>query len=181
MKKIFAVMLCALMLASCGTQEEMTPSPSPDATAQATKEPEKNSDRTKIEPSGTSPIDESWTVLGEAGMTIGGEYCDIYLATSAQRASDGYMMWDDSQQWALTVSNETETYVLLDANIHGKAYMIVENRSNTPVISLIRSTSTGLAVTEYTYEDGAFYGEEILNPPSDGNNIYSSIPDYWAE
>lgn len=177
MKKILTISLCVLMLASCGPQNTQ---PTPEPTAVPTSTPSQNSTtvKTMISPSDKSPVKDSWTVLGEVGLTVGGEYCDIVLATDAQRGSDGYMMWDDSQEWALTVTNEQSTFVLFDSRMHGKAYFDVTKRGGESVITLIRTSTAGMAVTEYTYSDGAFYAEEIITPANDGNNIYSSIPDY---
>lgn len=171
MKKTAAAVLCVLMMSSC------TPQKAPENTAAPLSAPTSAPVRTMIAP--TDKIsDDKMTVLGETSVTVDGEFCDIALATDAERADDGYMMWDDSQRWTLTVTNDENTFVLLDTHMHGKAYFDVTKRGEETVITLIRTTSAGITATEYTYADGAFYAEELITAAKDGNNIYSSIPDY---
>ena len=178
MKKILAAALCLLMLTSCGPNSSDTPSTPEPAPPTASPSGQNNSVKKMISPSDKSPIDDSWTILGETFMTIDGDFADIYLATTAERGEDGYMLWDDSQEWALTVVTENETYVLLNEYLHGKLYIDVTTKGETPVISVIQTTTVGLSVTEYVYENGAFYSQNVIVPDGNGNNIYNSIPDY---
>lgn len=171
MKKLFLVILSVMLLASCGGNTDVvTPSPSPETSPEAESK--------MITATKENPIGDDWTILGEVGLVIEDEFADIYLATEARRGDDGYMLWDDSQDWALVVVGEENNYVLFDSNIYGKAYIDVETIDNLPRITLVTTSSFGPSVTRYTYSEGAFYQEELIIPDANGNNIYSSFPDY---
>ena len=180
MKKILSAVLCLLMLSSCGINTHDTPSmpSSAPAASSAPSGSQSTAVKTMISPSDASPIGADWTILGETFITLDSDFADVYLATAAKRGADGYIMWDDSQEWALTVVTDSETYVLFDKHLHGKLYIDVTTRGETPVISLIHTSTVGLKVTEYVYEDGAFYSQTVIAPDDNGNNIYSSIPEY---
>ena len=171
MKKLFMVILSVMLLASCkGNTETPTPSPSPEAIIQK--------ETRMITPSLDNPIKNNWTTLGEVGLMIDSEFADIYLATEAETDKDGEILWDDSQRWALVVEGESETYVLFDEDIYGKAYIEVDTVDNLPEITLVTTSSIGLSAVKYTYQDGAFYEEIVIEPNENGNNIYSTFPDY---
>lgn len=177
MKKLITVILCLGMLTACGRQTTPAPAPSPSPQAPTQTAPA-TPVRTMISPSGNNPIGKDWTVLGETSMFLGEEYADVILATDAKRGEDGYMMWDDSHKWALVVEGEENSYVLFSSKMSGKAYIDVTARGDETVISLITTSTVGMSMTEYIYSDGAFYAEEVITPKDNGNNIYSSIPDY---
>lgn len=173
-KQILAAIICAAMLAGCGA-EKVKPEPTTQPVASPSAEPGK--DRGMITPV-SDYKDVAKTVLGESEVTIDGETAQIILSTSAVRDSDGYVMWDDSQQWTLRVEYKGETYILFDSHIHGKLYFDVTERGGKPEITLMQSSTVGLGITRFVYADGAFYAEKIVEPEGSGNNIYSSIPDY---
>ncbi len=177
MKKIFLVMLCVTLLASCGIRP--TP-PAPQTGVVPTDVPiAPPAVKTMIEPTKVKPISDDWTILGEVGVIIGGEYTDIILATDAKRGDDGYMMWDDSHSWRLVAIGEENCYSLFDKRISGTSYIDVTMEGEDAKIKLISTSTAGLSVTEYTYSEGAFYAEELIKPDSDGNRIYSSFPEYY--
>ena len=155
----------------------------PVSNNQPTNEPPANVEQTeknlkKIEKSDKAISTDGMTVLGEAMINIDGGIADVYLMTSAQMGDDGYMLWDDSQRWVLAAWDGSSSYTLFDSDIHGKAYIDVSDSESGTVISLIRIQSVGMTVTKYTYKDGVFYAEDVLTAEPDGNNIYTSIPDY---
>lgn len=176
MKKLISVSLCVLMLASCAKLPVSTNQPTQTDSPQKVEEPQKN--LKKIEKSNEAVDTDGMTVLGETMINIDGSIADVYLLTSAQMGNDGYMLWDDSQKWKLVAGDENGSYTLFDSDIHGKAYIDVSESESGTVISLIRISTIGMTVTKYTYKDGAFYAEEVLTAESNGNNIYTSIPDY---
>ncbi len=171
MKKLLLAILCVMMLASCGGNgENPTPTPTPEVnTPMATR---------MITATGDNPIGDNWTILGEVGLMIDGEFADIYLATDAETDKNGNILWDDSQRWALVVVGESNNYVLFNEDIYGKAYIEVETVDNLPEITLVQTSSMGLSLNRYTYSDGAFYEENVIAPKENGNNIYSTFPDY---
>ncbi|MBQ7793469.1 MAG: hypothetical protein IJ366_03010 [Clostridia bacterium] len=177
MKKLLAVILCAAALTACGGRDTAEPTPTPTPTPVGTPVP--SDVRTMITPSQTNPIKDNWTTLGEVGVVMDGEYTDIILATEAQRGGDGYMMWDDSQRWALVAVGEDNTYTLFDENMGGTAYIEVAMEGDSPAVNLVTTATVGLAVTKFTYSDGAFYAEELVTPEASGNEIYSSFPEYF--
>ncbi len=173
MKKLLLAMLCVLTLTACKGGETVVPTPPPQESSAP------NTVKTMITESQQSPIKDSWTTLGEIGVVVDGEYTDIILATEAQRGADGYMLWDDSQRWALVAKGDESIYTLFDENMSGTAYMEVSMKADLPSVKLITSSTMGLAVTEYTYSDGAFYAQKLVEPTADGNRIYSSFPEYF--
>lgn len=174
MKKLLAILMCLMALASCAdlnNPTDTTPTPSNNAnTPQAL--------RTMLSPTDDNPIGDNWTILGEVGYIIDGEYCDILLATDAERDSSGEIAWDDSQNWALVVVGESRNFVLFDSRLSGKAYMNVTTQDNLPVITLVCDTPAGISATGYIYSEDAFYQEDLIIPENNGNNIYSTFPEY---
>ena len=171
MKKLLLAILMVMLLASCGNKTE-SPAPSPTPEVNTQKETK------MITATYDNPIKDNWTVLGEVGLMIDSEFADIYLATEAETDKDGEILWDDSQRWALVVEGEKDTYVLFNEDIYGKAYIEVDTVDNLPEITLVTTSSIGLSAVKYTYSDGAFYEEKVITPDENGNNIYSTFPDY---
>lgn len=92
----------------------------------------------------------------------------VTLYTSAQKASDGEFMWDDSQNWVLTVEGNNGSYVLSNEHIHGKQELFVgekyEKDGNVSAsIRLVISASSGFEIKEYTYKDGNFYENTVYD------------------
>jgi hypothetical protein len=171
MKKLFAALFCAVLLCSCtGGSEPASTVP------EETQTPASAPSETRIAASEKAPDYSKWTTLGKADITIDGETAEVSLLTEAERGSDGYMLWDDSQKWALIAQTDDKEYTLYSANTAGRLYIDVMTDNDEPVISLIGVSTVGLSVTKYTYKDGAFYSDTVLGGGE--NNIYTSIPDY---
>lgn len=177
MKRILAAVMCVAILGACAPRQTIT-DPTPTPIESESGQGQTSAIRTMISPSDKNPITDKWTTLGEVGMVIDGEYTDILLATDAKRGDDGYMMWDDTQKWALVAAGEENTYVLFNSRVDGQMYIDVATENDLPVISLVHTSTVGMSVTKYTYQDGAFYAEELITPSSNGNNIYTSFPEY---
>ncbi len=174
MKKLFTAILCTVLLSACTANKPST-DPTPTPTAQGGQS---TGLRTMISSTSKNPIGDDWTILGEVGIIIDNEYADILLATEAERGEDGNMMWDDAQKWALAVIGEENNYTLFNSLVDGQMYIDVATENDLPTISLIHTSTVGMSVTKYTYSDGAFYAEELITPSANGNNIYSSFPQY---
>lgn len=175
MKKILAAVMCVVLLGACAPKQPVT-EPTPTPVSNQNGQP--SAVKTMISSTDKNPIDDDWTVLGEVGVVIDGDYTDILLATEAERGDDGYMMWDDTQKWALVADGEGNNYVLFNALVDGQMYIDVATENDMPVILLVHTSTVGMTVTKYTYSDGAFYAEELITPTENGNNIYSSFPEY---
>lgn len=174
MKKLIAILMCLMALTACtdvNYPADTTPTPQAGANSE-------QSLRTMIAPTDENPIKDNWTTLGEVGYIIDGEYCDIILATDAERDKNGEIAWDDSQKWALVVVGESRNFVLFDSRLNGKAYMNVTTEDKLPTITLICDTPAGVSATGYIYSEDAFYQEELIVPENNGNNIYSTFPEY---
>ncbi len=185
MKKLFAILLCAMMLTACkeGDVTQMEQSSEQSLTpTQTTTQTTTPAVKTMIVSSEVEPIDDEWTVLGETTVEIDGKSAEVILATSATRESDGYMSWDDSQLWRLIVTSEDNSYSLFDGRLYGAAYVDVSmtgEKYDKPSIRLLNSSAVGLTVTEYVYSDGTFYKENVLLPDGATNNpTYNSFPEY---
>ncbi|MBS7299330.1 MAG: hypothetical protein KIG65_09690 [Eubacteriales bacterium] len=175
MRKILTLMMCVLLLGACTPKTpvtDTTPAPSPLESAQP------SAIRTMIAPTESNPIKDNWAVVGEVGVIMGDEYVDVILAADAEYDSDGSIIWDDAQKWALVATGEDKNYVLFDEFADGQMYMDVVTVDKQPEISLIHTSTAGLALTKYTYSDGAFYAEEVVTPSEKGNSIYNSFPQY---
>ena len=174
MKKLLAILMCVMVLSACsGDLDLINPTPTPSAGTNDTQ-----TLRTMIASTNSNPIKKDWTVLGEVGYIIDGEYCDIQLATDAEKDSNGEVAWDDSQNWALVVAGESRNFVLYKERLNGMAYMNVTTVENLPVITLVCDTPAGIKVIKYVYSEDAFYEEELVSPENGGNNIFSSFPEY---
>lgn len=174
MKKLLAIFICLIALTGCSESDYPTDTnPTLSGSANSSQ-----SLRTMIAPTNKNPIGSSWTTLGEVGYIIDGEYCDIILATDAETDSSGEIAWDDSQNWALVVVGESRNFVLFNSRLNGMAYMNVTTQDNLPVITLVCDTPAGISATGYIYSEDAFYQEELITPENNGNNIYSTFPEY---
>lgn len=92
----------------------------------------------------------------------------VTLYTNAQRDDKGDFLWDDSQDWILTVEGNNGNYILYDEHMHGKLEMFVSEKYKkdgniTPSVRLVISTSAGFEIKEYTYSDGNFREEIVYN------------------
>jgi hypothetical protein len=105
----------------------------------------------------------------------------IQLYTTAGRAEDGSMAWDDGQNWLLLIEDGDNYYPLFQKYVQlGTVYFnIWYDEKKTPKINVIVSTGAGLNVINYTYDkkENGYLSEKIY----DAGNIefmFSSIPNY---
>lgn len=175
-KKIAALMICALL---CGCVAEK-PEPSPTETPEAATK--------KIEVTG-SPVDTNdYEPMGKYTLDITGDGTEdlVTLYTSAQRDNRGEMMWDDTQEWILSVETENGVYELYKERIHGFAYINIadyyKKSGDEKVISAHIFGNAFNEIREYSYTDNLFAEKIVYSTDKtavDGiNTIYSSIPSY---
>lgn len=113
---LFAFLCVILILNGCSkkTDTEKTPEQS-TPTSTSTKEIE-----SKEETVSETPLsDEPRTVLDSYSLDIDGDGTEekIELLTSAERGSDGIILWDDGQEWKLTVKKKDSEFVLFHGRI----------------------------------------------------------------
>ena len=184
MKKILAVMLLLCMMTACTSAEQVA---------------NENIDNPEI----VTPLEDKFRLIKKSNEDINyGDYellghyktnidgideeVDINLYTSAQRDKMGNLMWDDSQDWFLTVEASDGLYMLYNERINGKAYMKVmksyNDNSEETIINLHIYANTHNAIIEYRFNGQDF--EERIRYTTDETSthgiseLYSSIPQY---
>lgn len=171
---IILFVLLVIFLLACQTKGK------PDA-----QQPEDNSDKRLVEAVASDS-------LGTGGMTKLREFSTdldldnteeiVELYTAAERNEKGDMMWDDGQNWILSVRDGNKSYPLLSQYVQlGAVYFTVSNNSegHIPAITVIVSTDASLSMKGYAYDsERNGFREELLYKSKDDNWIYSSIPGY---
>ncbi|MCC8169192.1 MAG: hypothetical protein LIO59_02250 [Oscillospiraceae bacterium] len=157
---------------------------------EAEENPQAQEDNTAAEPEKTgrtvvksdqSAAESTWTTIGEYDCDLfgNGENATISLYTSAQ-TEDGEIIWDDSQNWAVEISDgEGGYYDLLDKYIsNGTVYFEVnELEDGENAVTVFVKTGSSFEAKQYTYSDGGFVETTLYNSGSI-NTMYSSLPDY---
>lgn len=160
MKKTVLALLIALSLCGCtSVQQASDPETSPAVTPNTTQAGESAAPERKIEISGDTSKYDAMTKYEDCVTDITGSGEDeIALLTSAEKDPEGEFMWDDSQDWALTVKNGSGVYVLYDENTRGTPALNVSEYydDGSTVIRLTLSSSSGFEIREYRYSDNAF-------------------------
>ena len=115
--KILSVVLCIILLvAGCGKASPVTPQGSSDTVTEPTVvQPER-----KIIKSSALPEEISdWNTVSSFDGDVDGDGDDekITLVTSAERDRKGNFVWSDGQNWALTVYDGEECYLLYKKGI----------------------------------------------------------------
>lgn len=120
MKKLFCSSLLIFLLilfifSGCSNKiEEKTP-PAQTSTESSVENTEPK-EESVIE---TAVGEDLKTILDSYEFDIDGDGTEekIELMTSAERDSDGLMLWDDGQEWKLTVKKSDSEFVLFDGRI----------------------------------------------------------------
>ena len=187
--KILSVVLCIILLvAGCGKASPVTPQGSGDTVTEPTVvQPER-----KIIKSSALPEEISdWNTVSSFDGDVDGDGDDekITLVTSAERDRKGDFVWSDGQNWALTVYDGEECYLLYKEYVSaGYPYFEVSeyNTESGPVpqINLIVSGGARLLMVSYGYSaENNGYEETVIydtNVVSEGgvNRMHSSLPAY---
>jgi len=212
MKRLYIVMviLSMLMLSSCEdtvqTSTESTDAPIETKTPatiaateavviQSTEEAVKKDDDKEMEIilSGESNPKDGYakTFSNACDVTGDGIKDNVSLYVKAESDEDGVLLFEDSQEWFLEVSDGISAYTLYKGEIsHGNAYAEISEyyigEKAVPVISFIKSSGTGLSVTNYTYNNDkkGFEKDDVFTTDKlcDGgvNKIASSLPEVKA-
>lgn len=113
----------------------------------------------------------------------------ITLSTSAERNGKGEFIWNDGQEWLLSVRDKEDgNYILLNDFIQaGNVYFEVSDYymkdGVVPKISVVESTGAGFSVINYTFskEDFGYIRDVIFDTKTltEGgiNRRFSSFPD----
>lgn len=115
-------------------------------------------------------------------LDLDGTEENIELYTAAGRGENGEMMWDDGQNWLLSVCDGDKSYPLLSRFIQlGVVHFTVSNDSEEelPYITVIIPTDSSFAMWGYSYDkekDG--FSEELLYKSEDDFWMYSTIQGY---
>lgn len=174
------------------TASETMPAQTPDSSG-ITTPPEKTDTSAEIiksgEPSDTSDMTKTYSCaydINSDGITD-----NISLYINAQKDKNGILMLEDSNRWILEINDGISAYTLFDENIsNGSLYAEISEYyigdNAIPTLSLIKSSGTGLIITNYTYNKEAegFAKTEVFSTDSLAsggiNKISSSIPEPGA-
>lgn len=122
---------------------------------------------------------EGWTRIKSYDCAlIGNDSAAVSLYTSAQTI-DNEIIWDDSQQWVVEVSDKNGGYyVLMDKLIsNGSAYFEIVEADGKASVNVVTETCTGIEIKQYTYS-GSGFAETTLYSSGTANMLYSTVPSY---
>lgn len=113
---LFAFLCVILMLNGCSQQSDTEKMPEQSTSTSTSTEKTESKEETVSE---TPLSNELPTVLDSYSLDIDGDGTEekIELLTSAERGSDGIILWDDGQEWKLTVKKKDSEYVLFHGRI----------------------------------------------------------------
>lgn len=111
------------------------------------------------------------TLLDEYEIDIegDGQMENVQMFTAAQRDQSGNIMWDDGQNWLLTVRGDDREYVLFEGYVQLgeiKYWAYTAGNDSKLHITTLQPGSASLQVMDFVYDakkDG-FEGTEIFNP-----------------
>lgn len=185
MKKILMLLLALCMITAC-TPTELVVNENVDNTGMVA--PVEEDKFNLIRKSNEEINYDDYELLGHYTTEFDGidEDVEVKLYTSAQRDKMGNLMWDDSQNWVLTVEDSDGVYMLYNERINGQAYMKVmksyNDNSEETLINLHIYANTHNTIMEYSFNGEAF--EERIRYTTDEiskqgiSELYSSIPQY---
>lgn len=138
-----------------------TPAPTMAAAIPEQGQPEKNI----IEKNSATAVQDGWTLVNKAPITLNGNAATLVLYTSAAKDSDGTYIFDDSNNWVLEVQTDGEYYTLLNKRVQFGSINFVagDNENGDGVITAVTNTNTGITVDKYTYNGTAFEGQTVYN------------------
>ncbi len=181
MKRFLMVMLALTLLTASGCKKNTD-----DGVMEPVATESKKEVKNTISISDEMNIQKDWTIMGEYEFDVTGDGSDdrIILATSAQN-DDGEMMWDDVQDWTLTVVSADGAYNLYSKKISGAMYFEVNEvyikDDSVPAISAYIFSGSDREIRNYVFRDGVF--EEDVEYAASGkfggeiNSMYSTIPE----
>lgn len=108
-----------------------------------------------------------------------GQMENVQMYTAAQKDPSGNIMWDDGQNWLLTVRGEDREYVLFEGYVQLgeiKYWAYTAGSDSKLHITTLQPGSASLQLMDFAYDsdkDG-FEGTEIFNPEN-VNLMHSSV------
>ncbi|MZQ74985.1 MAG: hypothetical protein GT589_02370 [Peptoclostridium sp.] len=108
-----------------------------------------------------------------------GQMENVQMYTAAQKDPSGNIMWDDGQNWLLTVRGEDREYVLFEGYVQLgeiKYWAYTAGSDSKLHITTLQPGSASLQLMDFEYDsdkDG-FEGTEIFNPEN-VNLMHSSV------
>lgn len=150
-----------------------------DALAQAGKTDEASKMGRTVVKTDESASQSGWTLIKSYDCAlIGDDGASVSLYTSAQTI-DNEIIWDDSQQWVVEVSDKNGGYyVLMDRLIsNGSAYVEVVEADGEKSVNVFVKTSAGMEIKQYTYSGNGF-AETTLYSSGAVNTLCSTVPSY---
>ena len=180
---LLLVLILSFILVGCHQQESSIPVQSEKVEKSVENEKIEVENQKVIKIVQEDPSVDISTKLSEFSIDIDedGVAEKIVLYTSAERDTEGVMMWDDGQQWLLVVEKDTEYYTLFKGYIQlGQGYCeVYYDVSNTLNIDFIISTSMGIKITTFIYDkEQSVFIEKASYNSVEQNKIFSTIPSY---
>jgi len=122
---------------------------------------------------------EDYTILDSYDYDIDGdgEEETIALYTTAQRDSNGEIMWDDGQVWLLAVHDSDKDYELYNNYLQlGSLQFYVFTSADSFHITTVENTTAGLKLVDYIFnkEDNSFTPKIHYNILGDVNMLHIS-------
>lgn len=163
MKKTLSAAVALTLLAGCSSSKTPENTATPVSSANVSDEYKKIEKTDNISCDGMNKYMDCYYDFDGDGNDEA-----VTLYTSAEQNENGDFLWDDSQSWTLCVEGEDGGYVLSETHTHGKQELFAsekyeEDRSVTPAIRLIISTSSEFTIKEYAYSDGAFTEKTVYS------------------
>lgn len=163
---IFA--LCLFSLIGCRASETKTEEPE-TGIENNIEETENNENLKSVSASGLPDLSGWSEVSHYSGDTDGdGDNESVVLMTSAERDSNGEIIWNDGQNWVMYVEDNGQNFVLLNKYIQaGNVYFEVldyyQKDGIEPKINTIISTGTGFSIYSYAFDaQKSVYTEEVI-------------------
>lgn len=123
----------------------------------------------------------TWSTVDSCNCDITGDGTnDTITLYTSEPSDDMGILWSESQNWILEVSDGVSGYYTLENELlkNGSMYYsVMEHENGEHIIVAYKSTGTGTIVSEYVFSKSGFNKNGIYNSEST-NQIHSSIPWY---
>lgn len=123
---------------------------------------------------------ENLTLLEQYNIDIDedNEEENIMLYTSAEKATDGEIMWDDGQSWLMLVKDKDREFVLFDEYIQLgelKLWVYTAEENNKIHITTLQPGSASMHMSDYIFDKEKQYFEKktIFNPKNINMLLFS--------
>lgn len=183
-KKLFlCAALAACMLSSCtGGQQNPQSGTSASPTAAVTAEPSA-APKTLLQADTVSRVQEGWTEISKYRYDIDGdgERETLRLCTDAKRGANGEVLWDDSHNWVLEMTDASNIFTLYNGRIsNGIPYFeVYEDKDAKICVGLTVSSGAGYEIKKYVYiKDKKAFETEDVYTENGINRLYTSIQEY---